>query len=57
MFLVIDKSTQVMGMYELSNESYERGAYKVEQALEVYKTFFSENKKKDVKLHYLKEFI
>lgn len=57
LFLVIDKSTQVMGMYELSDESYERGAYKVEQALEVYKTFFSENKTKDVKLHYLKALI
>ena len=54
LFLVIDKSTQVMGMYELSDESYERGKVKVEQALEVYKTFFGEGRTKDIKLHYLK---
>lgn len=57
LFLVIDKSTQVMGMFELSEESYERGAYKVEQALEVYKSFFGENRTKDIKLHYLKAII
>jgi len=57
LFLVIDKSTQVLGMYELSDESYERGAYKVEQALKVYKEFFGENKTKDVDLHYLKQVI
>ncbi len=54
LFLVIDKSTKVLGMYELSEESYERGKYKVEQALEVYKTFFGEDRTKDIELHYLK---
>jgi len=54
LFLVIDKSTHVLGMYELSEETYERGKYKVEQALEVYKTFFGENRTKDIELHYLK---
>ena len=54
LFLVIDKTTKVMGMYELSDESYERGANKVEQALKVYKTFFGEGRTKDIELHYLK---
>ena len=54
LFLVIDKSTKVLGMFDLSEESYERGKYKVEQALEVYHKYFSENKTEDIKSHYLR---
>jgi len=41
-------------MFDLSEESYERGKYKVEQALEVYHKYFSENKTEDIKSHYLR---
>jgi len=57
LFLVIDKSTHVLGMYELSEESYERGKYKVEQALEVYHRYFGENRTEDIKSYYIKQTI
>lgn len=42
-FLVIDKTTNMMGMYTLSEESLLRGEEKVERAIEVYNRFFSED--------------
>ena len=57
LFLVIDKQTKVLGMFSLSEETYERGKEKVEQALEVYKKFFSEDRVSDIDLYYIKKTI
>lgn len=57
LFLVIDKSTQVLGRFELSDESYDRGKYKVEQALEVYHKYFGDKKTHDIKSYYINKVV
>ena len=51
-FLVIDKSTAMMGMYPVSEESLERGRQKVIQAVEVYNKFFGENPTEDINQYF-----
>lgn len=54
-FLVIDKSTKMMGRYTLSEESLLRGKEKVERAIEVYNRFFSENAFEEINQFYYNE--
>ena len=41
LFIVIDKTTHQIGMFDCSPEFYERGEYKVQQASDVYDLFFN----------------
>lgn len=40
MFIVIDKNTNQVGLFDCSSEFYARGAQKVQQAVEQYRLFF-----------------
>jgi hypothetical protein len=40
LFIVIDKQTMEIGMYDCSPQFYERGKDKVEKAIEAYKLFY-----------------
>jgi hypothetical protein len=40
LFIVIDKTTHQIGIFDCSPQFYERGADKVQQAAEQYKLFF-----------------
>lgn len=51
-FLVIDKTTKMMGMYSVSDESIERGREKVEAAIRVYRKFYGENPTSDIDQFY-----
>ena len=55
MFLVIDKTSYMMGAYTVSPESLERGRQKVEKAVEVYRTFFGDNPQEDINQYYFNE--
>tara|TARA_R100001086_G_scaffold246557_2_gene179004 strand:+ start:3454 stop:4179 length:726 start_codon:yes stop_codon:yes gene_type:complete len=54
-FLVIDKLTQALGMFEPTQEFIERGERKVELAVEVYNNFFGDNPKEDINTYYINE--
>lgn len=47
-FIVIDKETLMIGIFAASEEFMERGREKVETALEVYNTYLSPQKKKNI---------
>jgi len=51
-FAVIEKETYLIGMFECSKDFYERGRYKTEEALQIYRDFFID-KKKQVEEFYL----
>jgi hypothetical protein len=51
-FAVIEKETHLMGLFECSKEFYERGRYKTEEAIQIYRDFFLE-KRKPVEEFYL----
>jgi hypothetical protein len=55
LFLVIEKTTGRMGMFTGNEDFYERGEVKVNKAIEIYNTFFSEGSEKDITHHYIKE--
>ena len=55
LFLVIEKTTGRMGMFTGNEDFYERGEVKVNKAIEIYNTFFSEGAEKDITHHYIKE--
>lgn len=40
MFIVVDKNTNQVGLFDCSSEFYARGAQKVQQAVEQYRLFF-----------------
>ena len=42
-FIVIDKNTHQLGIFDCSNEFYERGKDKVQRAVEAYKLFYKQN--------------
>jgi len=44
-----------MGAYTVSQESLDRGRYKVERAVEVYENFFGENPTEDIYQYYFYE--
>ena len=54
-FLVIDKVTKSLGMFEPTQEFIERGERKVEQAIEVYNTFFGDNPPESIDNYYINE--
>ena len=56
-FLVIDKNTLMMGMYQLSEETLARGEGKVKKAVEIYRKFFGEHPTDDVNQFYYNEII
>ena len=51
-FLVIDKSNGQLGLFNTSAEFIERGAVKVQKAIEVYNQFFSKDATDDVHQFY-----
>ena len=48
MFVVVDKATGRLGLYDCCEEFLDRGREKVYQAMEVYNTFFGENPTEDI---------
>ena len=55
MFLVIDKSSLMLGKFVVSDESLERGKAKVERAVEVYRKFFGDNPTDDINQYYYED--
>ena len=54
-FLVIDKTSLMMGFFSVSDESLERGKQKVERAIEIYRKFYGDNPTEDINQYYLYE--
>lgn len=54
-FLVIDKTSLMMGSFTVGQESLDRGRRKVERAVEVYRTFFGDNPTEDINQFYFNE--
>jgi hypothetical protein len=54
-FLVIDKTTGALGMFEPTQEFLERGERKVEEAISVYNMFFSDKATEDINTYYINE--
>ena len=54
-FLVIDKTSLMMGFFSVSDESLERGRQKVERAIEIYRKFYGDNPTEDINQYYLYE--
>jgi hypothetical protein len=54
-FLVIDKTTRMLGMYPVSDESLERGEQKVIKAVEQYRKFYGDNPSDDLDQFYFYE--
>lgn len=52
LFIVIDKITHKIGLFDCSSDFYEKGFKKVEQASEIYKLFF-ENKEFDKNQYFI----
>jgi len=57
MFLVIDKMTMNMGMFEASNEFVQSGKQKVEKALNVYNMFFGPESQEDISNYFTYEIL
>tara|TARA_R100001443_G_scaffold114946_1_gene131777 strand:+ start:4348 stop:5082 length:735 start_codon:yes stop_codon:yes gene_type:complete len=55
MFLVLDKTSLMMGAYTVSQESLDRGKDKVERAVEVYQKFYGDNPTEDINQYYFYE--
>jgi hypothetical protein len=47
-FIAIDKSTGLIGIYDCSEEFLERGANKVQSAIELYDTYYGHEPTKDI---------
>ena len=41
LFIVIDKASHVIGIFDCSPEFYEKGEYKVQKASEIYDLFYN----------------
>lgn len=54
-FLVIDKTSRMMGMYPVSDESLARGEEKVIKAVEQYRKFYGDNPSEDINQFYFYE--
>ena len=54
-FLVIDKTTGALGMFEPTQEFLERGERKVEEAIGVYNMFFGKEATEDINTYYINE--
>tara|TARA_R110002020_G_scaffold23508_8_gene78122 strand:- start:835 stop:1569 length:735 start_codon:yes stop_codon:yes gene_type:complete len=55
MFLVIDKTSLMMGAYTVSQDSLDRGKDKVEKAVEIYQKFYGDNPLEDINQFYFYE--
>jgi hypothetical protein len=44
-FVVVDKFSKALGVFECSKDFYESGKHKTQQAINIYKSFFIEKKK------------
>jgi hypothetical protein len=51
-FLVIDKTNGQLGVFETTADFIEKGAVKVQKAIEVYNKFFGEDATDDVNQYY-----
>ncbi len=54
-FYVVDKNTLQLGLYIPSPDFLQKGKEKVENAIFIYNTFFSENSTEDIKQHIIYE--
>lgn len=54
-FLVIDKTSRMMGMYPVSDESLARGEEKVIKAVEQYRKFYGDKPSEDINQFYFYE--
>ena len=55
MFLVIDKSSLMLGKFLVGEDSLLRGKAKVENAIEVYRKFYGDNPTSDINQYYFNE--
>lgn len=51
-FLVVDKTTKMIGMYSVSDESLERGEQKVAKAVAQYRKFYGDMPEEDINQFY-----
>tara|TARA_R110000803_G_scaffold56959_3_gene114675 strand:+ start:12712 stop:13461 length:750 start_codon:yes stop_codon:yes gene_type:complete len=56
-FLVIDKTNRMMGIYRPTDEFVKGGEHKVEKAIEVYEKFYGENATDNIESFYYDEFL
>ena len=56
-FLVVDKTTKMLGLFRPTEEFIRRGEQKVERAIEVYNKFFSEDAPHTIDDYYMEEYI
>lgn len=56
-FLVVDKTTKMLGLFRPTDEFIKRGEQKVERAIEVYNKFFSEDAPHTIDDYYIEEYI
>ena len=54
-FLVVDKTSKMLGMYPVSNESLARWEEKVVKAIEQYRKFYGDNPSEDINQFYYYE--
>jgi hypothetical protein len=54
-FLVVDKITHQLGMYQPSEDFVRGGEEKVERAIEVYNTFFGDNPTDELDNYYINQ--
>lgn len=54
-FLVIDKTSEMLGEYTVSEDTLDRGRRKVAKAVEVYNKFFSEKATLDINQYFFNE--
>jgi hypothetical protein len=47
-FIVVDKITKMVGVFDVTEEALQRGEEKVERAIEVYHKFFGENPTEEI---------
>ena len=56
-FLVIDKTTHMLGVFRPTEDFIKRGEVKVEKAIEVYRNFFSEDAVENIEDFYIEDYI
>jgi hypothetical protein len=56
-FLVIDKTTHMLGVFRPTEDFIKRGERKVEKAIEVYRNFFSEDAVEKIDDFYIEDYI
>lgn len=56
-FYVVNKTNQMLGIYEPSAEFIERGRNKVTEAIKVYNKFFSEESEFNINDYYVNEIL